>query len=129
MTLCILSAGKLITLAASLFTLSWTHSVERVRWEEDWRVTPAGLELVAARIKGSAAGMEVPDDAVLKDGWWTYRPSLPVRPEISLAASGATLSPWRLCTAEECVELGATEGDPITLSGCTGPQTGESQPR
>ena len=67
--LCVLSAGKTITLAASLFTLSWTHSVERVRWEEDWRVTPAGLEIVEARVKGSGAGMEPPPDAVLKNGW------------------------------------------------------------
>ena len=44
MSLCILAAGKVTVLAVSAFTLSWTHSVEKVRWEEDWLVTPAGLD-------------------------------------------------------------------------------------
>ena len=30
-------------LAAATFTLSWTHSVEKTRWEETWRIAPAGL--------------------------------------------------------------------------------------
>jgi hypothetical protein len=128
--LCILSAGKTITLAASLFTLSWTHSVEKVRWEEDWAVTQMGLEIVAARVKGSGAGMEVPDDAVLKDGWWIYRPSRPPRPELMLAASGATASAWTLCTPETCIELGASAGDVVRLSACGAePPAGASQPR
>ncbi|MGO4839058.1 DUF1850 domain-containing protein, partial [Rhizobiaceae sp. 2RAB30] len=38
MSLCVVAAGKTTVLAASLFTLSWTHSVEKTRWEEDWRV-------------------------------------------------------------------------------------------
>ena len=29
-------------------------------WEEDWRASPAGLELVEARVQGSGAGMEPP---------------------------------------------------------------------
>jgi hypothetical protein len=38
MPLC-LSAGLLsTTLAANAFTLAWTHSIEKVRWEEDWRI-------------------------------------------------------------------------------------------
>ncbi|MFX6230366.1 DUF1850 domain-containing protein, partial [Acinetobacter baumannii] len=31
------------SLAVAAFTLSWTHSVEKVEWQEDWRVTPQGL--------------------------------------------------------------------------------------
>ena len=48
------------------FTLAWTHSIEKVRWEEDYRVEldpltqlPV-LHATAARIQGSAAGMEPP---------------------------------------------------------------------
>ena len=73
--LCLLSAGKTTVLAASAFTLSWTHSVEKTRWEEDWRVTPAGLEIVEARVKGSGAGMEPPAGAVLRDGVWVWHPA------------------------------------------------------
>jgi hypothetical protein len=48
------------TLALAAFTLVWTHSIEKVDWQEDWHVTPDGLELVQARVKGSGAGMEPP---------------------------------------------------------------------
>ena len=43
--LCILAAGKTLTLAVAAFTLSWTHSVEKTTWQEDWALTPAGLRL------------------------------------------------------------------------------------
>ncbi|MBK9443623.1 MAG: DUF1850 domain-containing protein [Comamonadaceae bacterium] len=55
------------------FTLAWTHSIEQVRWEEDYAVLPGDapgqppmLQARQARIKGSAANMEPPDDAVLQ---------------------------------------------------------------
>ena len=115
--LCILAAGKTTAIAAAAFTLSWTHSVEKTRWEEDWRITPAGLEIVAARVKGSGAGMEPPADAVLVGGWWVYAPKLPATPEIVLAASGATRGGWSLC-AGECLELGAAAGGPVRLEPC-----------
>ena len=116
--LCIVTAGKTTALAASLFTLSWTHSVEKIRWEEDWRVTPAGLQIVEARVKGSGAGMEPPEGARLEHGWWTYAPQLPPRREVVLAASGATPSGWRLCAGQICHDLGSTEGAPISLRPC-----------
>ena len=52
MSICVLAGGKALTLGAALFTLSWTHSVEKIRWEEDWRAGPAGLELVEASYFG-----------------------------------------------------------------------------
>jgi len=118
MSLCIAAAGKTTVLAATAFTLSWTHSVEKTRWEEDWRVTPAGLEIVAARVKGSGAGMEVPDGAVLKEGVWSFRPELPPRREIVLASSGATGEGWELCAEEGCRVLGADAGAPAVLKTC-----------
>src|SRR5690606_7797036 len=113
--LCILAGGKATAPATAIFTLSWTHSVQKLRWEEDWRVAPAGLEIVEARIKGSGAGMEPAEDAVLRNGWWTYRPTVPPRQEILLAASGATTSGWTLCTPNTCLDLGASAGTPIRL--------------
>jgi hypothetical protein len=116
--LCILAASKTTVLAAAAFTLSWMHSVEKTRWEEDWRITLAGLEIVEARVKGSGAGMEPPADAVLRDGWWVYAPEIPARPEIVLAASGATGSGWTVCAAGNCIELGADAGAPLRLEPC-----------
>ena len=118
--LCILAAGKTLTLAATAFTLSWTHSVERTRWEEDWKVTPAGLEIVAARVMGSGAGMEPPEGSVLEDGWWRYAPDLPALPRLVLAASGATVGGWSICGGGSCVDIGAEAGEPATLEPCDG---------
>src|SRR3979409_864590 len=61
--LCLASAGIVKTLAVAAFTLAWTHSIEKVEWQEDWRVTPQGLELAQARVKGSGAGLEPPGRA------------------------------------------------------------------
>ena len=63
---------------ATQFTLAWTHSIEKQRWEEDYAVEPGKpprLHLTAARIRGSGAGMEPPPDASLKDGWYVYHPA------------------------------------------------------
>lgn len=105
-------------LAASTFTLAWTHSIEKTQWEEDWRVSPAGLELVQARVKGSGAGMEPPDGAVLDQGWWTWRPQLPLQAKLVLASSGATISGWSLCGEDDCLVLGDVAGDPVTVAPC-----------
>lgn len=117
MSLCVLGAETL-RLAATAFTLAWSHSVEHLRWEEDWRVTPAGLVLVEARVRGSGAGMEPPADARLEDGWWVYTPALPPQPELVLAASGATGAGWTICVAGSCHTLGAAPGAPLHLRPC-----------
>jgi hypothetical protein len=118
--LCLLSAGKTVTIAATAFTLSWTHSVQKTEWRESWELTPAGLHLVEARIKGSGAGMEMPADAVFKDGWWVYAPRLQSVPALALAASGATVSGWTFCAAGECREIGSNAGEPVVLKACSG---------
>lgn len=105
MSLCIIAAGKTTVLAAAVFTLSWTHSIERVAWQEDWQVTEQGLEIREARIKGSGAGMEPPEDSVFEGGWWHYKPNVPPMPELRLATSGAAGS-WRLCTPRTCLTIG-----------------------
>ncbi len=124
MTLCVLAAGKVTALAATAFTLSWTHSVQKTRWEEDWRLTPAGLELVEARVQGSGAGMEPPETAVLRDGSWIWRPALPPQRKLVLAASGATGDGWTLCAGAACRQIGADPGDPVEIGACTPDATG-----
>jgi hypothetical protein len=120
-SLCIAAAGKVATLVVAAFTLSWNHSVEKTRWEEDWKVTPAGLELVEARVKGSGAGMEPPQNAVLKNGWWVYAPDIPPRRELALAASGAIGEGWSLCAKGQCRVIGAEAGEPAVLRACGNP--------
>ena len=95
--ICILTAGKTLTLAAGAFTLAWTHSVEKTRWEEHWIAGPEGLTVTQGAIEGSGAGMDPPPDAVLKDGAYVYTPHVPAIPELILAASGATGAGWTLC--------------------------------
>ncbi|WP_418319150.1 DUF1850 domain-containing protein [Piscinibacter sakaiensis] len=95
--ICIASALAALSLAGTGFTLSWTHSVERIEWQEHWLVRSGQLLLAEARVKGSGAGMEPPPDAQWRDGWWAYRPQLPPQPQLLLAVSGATPSGWTLC--------------------------------
>lgn len=120
MSICIAAAGKIVSLTASLVTLSWTHTIERVPWEEDWRLQDGHLILVEARVKGSGAGMEPPADARLIDGWWRYRPNVaPVR-KLTLAASDAVPDGWRLCSDGRCQTFDALPDavEPITIEPC-----------
>jgi hypothetical protein len=118
MNLCILTGGKLITVAATAFTLQWTHSIEKTEWREAWSLGPAGLVLTQAWIKGSGAGMEPGDDAVLKDGWWSWRPKRTPVARLSLAASGKTVSGWTLCHDGGCLPLGTKAGDDAVVGLC-----------
>ena len=89
------------------FTLSWMHSIEKVRWEEDYVVqAPAAgqalrLAAVQARVHGSAAGMEPPPDAVLRNGWYAYTPSIPFADSLPLTRSEFTAD-FTLCADGEC---------------------------
>jgi len=100
------------TLSIAAFTLVWTHSIEKVDWQEDWRITPKGLELVQARVKGSGAGMEPPPEARLVDGWFQWRPARAPMPQLVLGNSGAA-GEWRLCGDGQCKTLSEIFGHPI----------------
>jgi hypothetical protein len=112
LSLCLASAGGVKTLAIAAFTLVWTHSVEKTDWQEDWRITPQGLELVQARVKGSGAGMEPPPDARLVGGWFQWQPRLAPMPEVVLGNSGAA-GEWRLCIEGRCRTLSDILGHPV----------------
>lgn len=119
MSLCVASAGVVKSLSVAAFMLSWTHPVEKTEWQEDWRVTPQGLELVQARVTDSAVGMEpLPSEARLIDGWLRWPPRLPALPEIVLASSGQD-GEWRLCTESKCQSLSAIVGRPIAAGVAT----------
>ena len=112
LSLCLASVGVVKTLAVAAFTLAWTHSVEKVEWQEDWRITAQGLELVQARVKGSGAGMEPPPEARLVDGWFQGNPARATMPEVVLGNSGAA-GEWRLCGEGGCRTLSEIFGHPV----------------
>jgi hypothetical protein len=112
LSLCLASAGVVKTLSIAAFTLAWTHSIEKTDWQEDWRITPQGLQLVQARIKGSGAGMEPPPQARLVDGWFQWQPVRAPLPEVLLGNSGAA-GEWHLCAGGNCRTLSEIFGHPV----------------
>jgi hypothetical protein len=120
-SLCLLLGGKPVVYAITAFTLAWTHSVEKTRWEEDWRITQRGLQIVEARVEGTGAGMDVPANAIFDGRFWHYYPDVPPQASITLARSGATVGPWQLCFAGACQDLPEAPAEaqtPIQLSAC-----------
>lgn len=90
--------------------LGWLHSIERVRWEESYRLpeeaaAQAELTLQHVRIAGSGAGMEPPAEARWHDGGYVWSPGTRV------ARLLLTLSPFAaehtLCVDGRCAPLGA----------------------
>lgn len=117
MSACLLLAGKPLALASGLFMLGWTHSVEKSAWLELWQVQGPELVLMEARVRGSGAGMEPGEGAVLVDGWWRWSPATRLL-SLTLAASGATGQGWRLCADGRCRTLAARAGKPVHLRPC-----------
>jgi hypothetical protein len=104
MALCIAAGGVVTVLALQTFTLAWTHSIEKVRWEEDYRIEAGALRLTEARIHGSGAGMEPPAGAQLEHGVWRYTPALPPLPVLRLTQSPYAVGYW-LCDDGRCAPL------------------------
>jgi hypothetical protein len=102
--LCLAAGAVAASLAVESFTLTWIHSIEKIRWEEDWRVVGRELVIDEARIRGSGAGMEPPAGAALKDGVWHYRPALPPQAALRLTHSPHAAG-YTLCTATVCRPL------------------------
>ena len=94
--LCLAAGGVSAALAVGRFTLSWEHSIEKVEWRESWVVSAAGLVPVEAQVRGTGAGMEPPPEARLKDGWFVWRPTLPVQQQLVYPDSAFT-KPMLLC--------------------------------
>lgn len=105
MSLCLAAGTVTVVLLSEAFTLAWTHTIEKLRWEEDWRVVGDHLVIEEARIRGAGAGMEPPAGARLERGVWRYRPTLPPQPELRLALT--TQGEFELCLSRECHPLSA----------------------
>ncbi len=112
---CLAAAGLAISLPLQAFTLNWTHSIEKILWEEDYKVVQttdgARLQLTEARIRGSGAGMEPPPDAVLENGVWHYRPPLAPLARLHLTRSDY-VADYKLCWNGQCHPLAELAGPP-----------------
>ena len=120
MSVCLAAAGLAVQIGAASFTLAWTHTMEKTRWEEDWRVEGDRLVLTEARIQGSVAGMQPPPESALRDGFYAWNPDLPPQAEIVLRRD-AQAGDWRLCAAGRCATLGEWLGgqeDPVRIQAC-----------
>ena len=125
-----LQGSPVVFAAVTEFTLAWTHSIEKVRWEEDYAVQldpfslqPA-LHAVQARVRGSAAGMEPPPDAVLRQGWYHYTPTISTPPELRLTRSEFTPD-YEVCVKGRCRPLSdwmASDGGVTLLKACLNPE-------
>lgn len=104
-------ASVLAVIPAQQVTLAWEHSVEKVRWEEDYVARAGQLELMEARVKGSGAGMEVPEGAVLRDGWWHYKPATYGLEKLTLTRS-TYAGDYQFCWAGVCRTLTKLLGPP-----------------
>lgn len=102
MALCLSTAVAAAVVAAEAFTLGWTHSIEKVRWEEDWQVAGNELVLAAVRVRGHAAGMEPGEGAVLRDGAWEWYPRS-THAELRLTRSEHTAD-YTWCSANRACE-------------------------
>ena len=121
MSLCLAAAGVAVNIVATTFTLSWTHTIEKTAWQEDWRVAGDRLVILEARIQGSGAGMDPPPEARLKDGFYAWAPQPAERARVVLRRAPEA-GDWTLCAAGRCdtlaAWLGRKDADPVTLTAC-----------
>ncbi len=122
--LALLGAGQPVFIPVQQFTLAWVHTIEKVRWEEDYAVEVvtdnAVLKAVTARIRGSAAGMEPPPDARLRNGWYSYTPQISQPKVLRLTRSGFAAD-YEFCSAGLCRPMSdflPSDGGVTLLTAC-----------
>ena len=123
-----------VVIPAQRVTLAWTHSIEKQRWEEDYAVQPGAtaeappvLQALAARVRGSAAGMEPPPDARLVDGWYRYQP-LERQPAVLRLTRSEFTADFELCLQGRCQPMGhwlRSDGGITLLTACNGSPDGQ----
>ena len=120
MSLCVIAGAGIIRIATAAFTLTWIHSIEKTRWEEDWRVEAATIRPVEARIESMGAGMEMPADARFDGVWWRWTPAIGALPEVLLRRSDSQPQGWRLCAEGVCRPIAdsAETADVVALRPC-----------
>ncbi|MFC0178547.1 DUF1850 domain-containing protein [Thorsellia kenyensis] len=89
--------------AYSTLKLSWTHSVEKIEWHESYILDNYQFFLDEVRLKGSGAGMEIPNEAIFKESYWIHYPNTNLG-QLSLTYSPYTPD-YQLCIAQRCANL------------------------
>ncbi len=119
-----ISAVKPVFIPVQQFTLAWVHTIEKVRWEEDYAVesvaADAVLKAVAARVHGSAAGMEPPPDAQLKNGLYAYKPQIS-RPGVLRLTRSGFAADYEFCSSGFCQPMSdflPSDGGITLLTAC-----------
>jgi hypothetical protein len=111
---------------AQAFTLAWTHSIEKVRWEEDYRISASAaggapaLSPQRARVRGSGAGMEPGENARWRDGWFEYPARADPLPALHLSRS-EFVPDYELCLADGCRPMShwlPSDGGTTVLTAC-----------
>ena len=114
--ICLVVAGALrATLPTNEVTLAWLHSVEKIRWQERYRVDRGALRLVEARIEGSGAGMDPPPGATFAGGAWTWRPAADRFPRVLLTVSPFAKD-YDVCYGGRCRTLKSLVASPSSSS-------------
>jgi hypothetical protein len=112
--LCLGLAGSLwAQLPVNHFTLAWNHSIEKIRWEEDYRISAKGLVLQEARVRGNGAGMDIPDDAQLANGSWLFQRRLPPQQPLKLGRTPEA-GDYQLCIEGSCQSMSRWAGAPTS---------------
>lgn len=122
MALCMSAGAVSVTLFVHSFTLAWMHSVEKIRWEEQWKIEGNFLQVTEASVRGSGAGMEPPPDALFKERAWHYTPHVSPLKAVRLSHSPYTKE-YELCFNGRCTPLNdffenLPETDTIVLEAC-----------
>lgn len=122
--LCLALGAVIVALGSDAAELRWTHSVQKTQWREHWRATENSLVLDQAAVQSSGAGMEPGENAVLRDGFWIWRPSLPPQKAVTLTRSPFTGEDWQICVPDSgCRPVGSYFTDiapdqAVTLQPC-----------
>ncbi|BCO25260.1 hypothetical protein MIZ03_0120 [Rhodoferax lithotrophicus] len=104
--LCLLAGSLQVELPVDRFTLRWQHSIEKIDWEEDYRVAGDWLYLSSARVRGSGAGMEPPPGSFYQQGVWHYRPAPDMRWTRRLLLTRSEFArDYDLCMGGVCQQL------------------------
>lgn len=121
MEFCLLAGGATVRLGAAALTMAWMHSVQKTRWEEDWKIQAGHMVLAESRIEAMGAGMEPGPGARFDGHWWRWKPQVAPLDSMVLRRSGATAD-WSVCIRGKCREMSAYVGptaDPVTLKTCS----------